>query len=76
LGIVGGIEVCDILEKPGVAGDLRDDCEDCDVVSARDEFIREPEVVDADLSLREKSPIVAVEVVGFKPFAILFVVVN
>jgi hypothetical protein len=25
LGMVGGMEVCDILEKPGVAGDLRED---------------------------------------------------
>lgn len=61
LGIVGGIEVCDILEKPGVAGDLRDDCEDIEVISAREEeFLRDVEVLDADLSLREKSPILAV----------------
>jgi hypothetical protein len=58
--MVGGIEVCDIFEKPGVAGDLREDWEDVDWISARDEeFLREPEVLDADLSLREKRPILA-----------------
>lgn len=59
--MVGGIEVCDILEKPGVAGDLREDWEDTDWISARDEeFLRESEMLDAALSLREKSPILAV----------------
>jgi hypothetical protein len=59
LGMVGGI---DILEKkPGVAGvtgDFRDDCEDIEPISARlEEFLREPpEVVEPDLSLREKRP--------------------
>lgn len=56
--MVGGI---DILEKPGVAGvtgDFRDDCEDIEPRSARlEEFLREPpEVVELDLSLREKRP--------------------
>lgn len=59
VGIVGGIEVCDIFERPG---DLREDCEDVDCISAREEeFLRvDPEVLDADLSLREKRPIPAV----------------
>ena len=57
---MGGIEVCDIFEKPGVAGDFKDDCEETEVISAMDEeFLREPDVLDADLSLREKSPILA-----------------
>lgn len=62
--MVGGIEVCDILESPG---DLREDWEDVDCISAReDEFLRvEPEVLDADLSLREKSPILAV-LIGYR----------
>ena len=61
LGMVGGIEVGDIFEKPGVAGDLREDWEDMDWISAREEeFLRDPEVLDADLSLREKSPMLAV----------------
>ena len=62
--MVGGIEVCDILGRPG---DLREDWEDVDCISAReDEFLRvEPEVLDADLSLREKSPILAV-LIGYR----------
>ena len=52
----------DILEKPGVAGDLRDDSEDMEPISAREEeFLREPteaEVVEPDLVLREKRPMV------------------
>ena len=62
--MVGGIEVCDILERPG---DLREDWEDVDCISAReDEFLRvEPEVLDADLSLREKSPILAM-LIGYR----------
>jgi hypothetical protein len=59
LGMVGGI---DILEKKpgvaGVAGDFSEDCEDMEPISARlEEFLREPpEVVEPDLSLREKRP--------------------
>ncbi len=58
LGMVGGI---DILEKPGVAGvtgDFSDDWEDWEPISARlEEFLRDPpEVVEPDLSLREKRP--------------------
>lgn len=60
LGMVGGIEACDILEKPGVVGDLSEDCEDIDLTSAR-EVLRE-EMLDPDLSLREKSPILAVSI--------------
>jgi hypothetical protein len=50
-----------ILEKLGVVGpvgDLREDVEDIDWISAREgEFLREAEVVELDLSLREKKPI-------------------
>jgi len=52
----------DILEKPGVAGDLRDDSEDMEPISAREEeFLRESpeaEVAEPDLGLREKRPMV------------------
>lgn len=58
LGMVGGI---DILEKPGVAGDFKDDCEDMDAISARlDEFLRDPEVVEDPLSLRENRPMLTI----------------
>jgi hypothetical protein len=61
LGIVGGM---DILEKPGVAGDLRDDSEDMEPISAREEeFLRESpeaEVAEPDLGLREKRPMVII----------------
>src|SRR5882724_9706617 len=58
LGIVGGI---DIFEKPGVAGDFREDCDDIEPSSARlDELFRDPpDVVEPDLSLREKRPMLA-----------------
>jgi hypothetical protein len=50
-----------ILEKLGVVGpvgDLREDVEDIDWISAREgEFLREAEAVELDLSLREKNPI-------------------
>ncbi len=64
LGIVGGMLIA-IFEKPGVpgvTGDLRDDCEDMEPMSARlDEFLREPsEVVEPDVFLREKRPMVVV----------------
>ena len=53
-----------IFEKPGVpgvTGDLSDDCEDMEPMSARlEEFLREPsEVVEPDVFLREKRPMVA-----------------
>jgi hypothetical protein len=52
----------DILENAGVAGDLRDDCEDMEFASAKlEELFRDPpEVMDPDLSLREKRPILAI----------------
>ncbi len=57
--MVGGI---DILENPGVAGDLREDCELIDAISGRlEEFLRDPsDVVELDLPLREKRPMMAV----------------
>jgi len=53
-----------IFEKPGVpgvTGDLSDDCEDIEPMSARlEEFFREPsDVVESDVFLREKRPMVA-----------------
>jgi hypothetical protein len=65
LGMVRGI---DILEKPGVAGvrgDFKDDWDDIEPISARvDEFLRDPpEVVEPDLSLREKRPMVRAAIV-------------
>jgi len=64
LGMVGGMFMV-ILEKPGVpgvTGDLREDCEDMEPMSARlDEFLREPpDVVEPDVFLREKRPMVVV----------------
>lgn len=58
LGMVGGM---DILEKPGVAGDLSEEADEMELISAReDEFLRDEEVmVEPDLSLREKRPMVA-----------------
>ena len=58
LGMVGGIEVCDILEKAVVAGDLSELWLDIDWDSAREELLRDPEVLEADLSLRENMPII------------------
>lgn len=57
-----------IFEKPGVpgvTGDLSDDCEDMDPMSARlEEFLREPsEVVEPDVFLREKRPMARGDVV-------------
>lgn len=62
LGMVGGMFIV-ILEKPGVCGvtgDFKDDCEDMEPMSARlDEFLRDPpEVVEPDVFLREKRPMV------------------
>lgn len=56
LGIVGIV----ILVNPGVAGDLREDWEDMEAASVRlvESFRGAPEVTEAVLSLREKSPIV------------------
>lgn len=60
MGMVGAIGFA-IFEKPGVpgvTGDLSDDCEDIEPMSARlEEFLREPsEVVESDVFLREKRP--------------------
>jgi hypothetical protein len=69
LGMVGSD---DILENPGVAGDLREDCDDIDAASTMlAEFFRDPsEVIEPDLSLRENKPILAIgrlrEKVGLK----------
>lgn len=53
----------DIFGKLGVVGpvgDLRDDAEDIDWISAREEeFLRDSEVEDPDLGLREKRPILS-----------------
>ena len=57
------VGVIDILLKPGVAGDRKEDVEDTECVSAKlEEFLRvlKEEVVEMDLSLREKIPIVLV----------------
>jgi hypothetical protein len=57
--MVGGT---DILVKAGVAGDLREDWEDMEAISAReDEFFRDEAMVEPDLSLREKRPMLAGE---------------
>lgn len=60
LGIVGGI---DILEKPGVAGDFSDDCEENEPRSLRlAEFLRELESAsDEVFFLREKRPMLATQ---------------
>lgn len=57
-----GIGGMDILENPGVAGDFKEVWDDMEAASARlEEFFRDPpEVIDADLSLREKRPILAI----------------
>jgi len=61
MGIFGMVGI-DILEKPGVAGDLREDSEDIEATSVMLEFFREPppDVVEDALSLRENNPIFAV----------------
>ena len=49
------------MDNPGVAGDLSEDCDDMEAASTTlEELFRDPfEVMDEDLSLREKRPIVA-----------------
>jgi hypothetical protein len=53
-------DVRDILEKLGVAGDFMEDCEESEVTSEGDAEFFQP--LEADLFLREKSPMVAMPI--------------